>query len=265
MEILIPTIRSSTISLCLQSLGNQTMLPNRIVILDSGSKSIMSDYVVRMMFDILADKGVEIDYYRKNKRVPIVAARRYLLEKVTDHFMFLDDDILLEPDYIGKVYKSCFYHLQEKNSLVGFSNGLILLPNNEIGKPDFSTEEVVEPPKDVNQYQYAYFRYKGHPKFIEVDYGNGGATMFRHGMETQLLEALKNLPDDAPMEDFILTKAAGRGMLRTDAVAWHLMNPNQKRDWNYALENILRRNFEKHPEKVIDFLCEGNSDEAILE
>lgn len=259
MEILIPTIRSNTISLCLQSLSNQTMLPDRIVILDSGSKSIMSDYVVRMMFDILADKGVEIDYFRKNKRVPIVAARRFLLEKVTNHFMFLDDDILLEPDYIAKIYKTCFYRLQEKNSLVGFSNGLILLPDNEIGKPDFSTEEVEEPPKEVNQYQYAYFRYKS-PKFIEVDYGNGGATMFRYGMEKQLLEALMSLPDDAPMEDFILTKAAGRGLLRTDAVAWHLMNPNQKRDWNYALENILRRNFEDCPEKVINFLCEEEND-----
>lgn len=259
MEILIPTIRINTISLCLQSLSNQTMFPDRIVILDSGDRPITSDYVVRMMFDILADKGVEINYFRKNKRVPIVAARRFLLEKVTDHFMFLDDDILLESDYIEKVYKACFYRLRAANGLVGFSGGLILLPNNEIGKPDFSTELVNEPPKDVNQYQYAYFRYKD-PKFIEIDYGNGGATMFRHGMEMLLLEALKGLPDDAPMEDFILTKAAGRGLLRTDAIAWHLMNPNQERNWNYALENILRRNFEEHPEKVINFLYEDKND-----
>jgi hypothetical protein len=251
----IPTIRNNTIGLCLQSLGNQTMLPERVVILDSGDKPITSNYVVRMMFDILADKGVVIEYFRENKRVHIVVAKRKLLEKVTDHFMFLDDDILLEPDYIDKVYAACFYRLREKNQLVGFSGGLILLPNNEIGKPDFSTESIIEPPKNVNQYQYAYFRYAD-KKFIEIDYGNGGATMFKFGTEKALLESLEGLPDDAPMEDFILTRAAGRGLLRTDVVAWHLMNPNQKRDWNYALENILRRNFEHFPEKVIDFLSE---------
>lgn len=255
MQILIPTIRTNTIGLCLQSLGNQMMLPDKVVILDSGDKPITSNYTIRMMFDILADKGIVVDYFRENKRIHIVAAKRKLLEKVSDHFMFLDDDILLEPDYVKKVYDACFMKLQEDNSLVGFSNGIILLPNNEISKPDFSTELIEEPPKDVNQYQYAYFRYKT-KKFIEIDYGNGGATMFRKGMEKQLLESLEGLPDDAPMEDFILTRAAGRGLLRTDAVAWHLMNPNQKRDWNYALENILRRNFEQFPEKVIDFLSE---------
>jgi len=254
MEILVPTIRTDTIALCLQALAYQTELPDRITILDSGEKPITSNFTVRMVFDILSEKHVEIVYFRENKRNSIVAARRKLLEKVTQDFMFVDDDALLEPDYIDKVRHSLGFRLKADQSLpVNFSCGLFLLPNNEIGKPDFSTTLHKNPPDDVSQYQYAFFRYD-HPQFIEIDYGGASGVAFRYGVENRLLVALKDLPDDAPLEDFILSKAAGRGILRTDAIAWHLFNPEQKRDWNYALENILRRNFEQFPEKVIDFL-----------
>ncbi|GAF98300.1 unnamed protein product, partial [marine sediment metagenome] len=190
---------------------------------------------------------------RENKRVPIVAARRKLLEKISQDFMFIDDDAILEPDYIDKMVMGLKFCLRSDNSLVNFSGGLFLLPNNEINKPDFSTELFEVPPDDVSQYQYAFFRYK-EPQFIEIDYGGVSGVMFRFEVKDRLIESLMNLPDDAPLEDFILTKAAGRGLLRTDAIAWHLFNPSQKRDWNYALENILRRNFEHHSDKVRNFL-----------
>jgi len=258
MEILIPTYqRCDEIGLCLQALAFQRVLPDRITILDSGDKPITSNYVVRMILDILSEKHVEVVYLRENRRVPIVAARRRLLEKVTQDFMFVDDDALLEPDYIEKVKSSLKFRLQVDNSLVGFSSGLFLLPNNEIGKPDFSVEFMDDSILiDVNQYQYAFFRYEEF-KFIEVDYGGVSGVLFRFEAKDGMIVSLENLPDDSPLEDFILTKAAGRGILRTDAIAWHLMNPSQHRDWNYALENILRRNFEKYPDKVVNFLREG--------
>jgi len=258
MQILIPTIRSNTIGLCLQSLASQTLLPDRITILDSGEKPITSDYVVRMVIDILTEKGVEVDYIRKNSRIPIVASRRKLLLKVRDpiYFMFVDDDALLEPDYLEKMRATMKFNLKEDNSPINFAAGLFLLPNNEIGKPDFSTKAMDGPPADVSQYQYAFFRYN-FPRTIEIDYGGISGVLIRSASVPQLLESLEGLPDDAPLEDFILSKATGRGMLRTDAVAWHLMSPVQKRDWNYALENILRSNFENEPEKVKNFLKTG--------
>ncbi len=255
MQILIPTRRKEVIGLCLQALAFQTLLPDKITILDNGAQPITSNYVVRMVFDILAEKGVEVVYLRSNKTIPIIAARRKLLEGVSDpiYFMFVDDDALLESDYLEKIRATMKFNLAADNSPVNFACGLFLLPNNEIGKPDFSTTPVDGPPDNVSQYQYAFFRYN-FPKTIEIDYGGISGVLFRSASAPKLLKALKNLPDDAPLEDFILSRADGRGILRTDAIAWHLMNPDQKRDWNYALENILRRNFEEHPKKVINFL-----------
>lgn len=259
MEVLIPTIRRDVIGLCLQALAYQTELPDRITILDSGEQPITSNYIVRMVIDILAEKEVEVIYLRENRKVPIVAARRKLLERVSQDFMFVDDDALLEPEYIEKVKHTLRFRLRADNQLVGFAGGVFLLPNNEINKPDFSMKLMEEPPVGMSQFQYAFFRYHG-VSYIEIDYGGVSGVAFRYGRENYLLASLKDLPDDAPLEDFILTKAVGKGVLRTDAVAWHLFNPEQKRDWSYALENILRRNFEKYPEKVINFLREERED-----
>jgi len=261
MEILIPTYqRCEVIGLCLQALAFQTYLPDRITILDSGESPITSNYTVRMVFDILSEKHVEVVYLRENKKVSIVAVRRRLLEKVTQDFMFVDDDAILEPDYVNKMVTGLRLCLSEGNSPVNFSGGSFLLPNNEINKPDFSTELFEAPPNNVSQYQYAFFRYK-EPQFIEIDYGGVSGVLFRFEAKDRLIKSLENLPNDAPLEDFILTKAAGRGILRTDAIAWHLFNLEQKRNWSYALENILRRNFEQHPEKIVNFLRKDEEDQ----
>ena len=244
MEILTPTSnRAEVVGLSLLSLAFQNELPNKITILDNGEIPIFSSYVNRMVVDILAEKGIETILLRSNEKYGIVKARRILLERVIEDFMFLDDDAILEPNYIEEAKAILrFYECS-------FAGGLFLMPNNEMNKPDFSTIKLSDLPEDVLQYQQAFFRYN---KTIHssISYGGISGVLFKHSVKEQLLKSLENIPDNTPLEDFILTKAAGGGILVTNAVAWHLFNPEQKRDWRYALENILRKKFENNPEQV---------------
>jgi len=255
IKILLPTSdRPEVIGFALNSLAQQTHPPDEIIVFDNGSIPIFSNFVNRAIWDILGEKNIKTEYIRINKRVGIVFARRVLLEKVYDeHFMFLDDDIILEPNYIETLL---LYFPRNVN----FICGSCLLANNEIQKPDYSVELVHDPEvfcsltNEIGDHQWAYFRYTGLYRRA-INYGNLPGTLFRKKTSVvKLIKALEGLPDNSPLEDFILTYAAKPGCFVSGAVSWHLFDPAQKRDWRYALENTLRTNFEVNPEEVISLL-----------
>lgn len=253
IDVLIPTAdRPDVIGLCLLSLSHQTTKPTRIVVYDNGSVPIFSDYKNRMIWDILTEQNVEMVHLRKNKRIGLSRAREVLLKQVERDFMPLDDDALLEPDYIEKLLDMMSNEHWIKMK-INFAGGLFLLPNNEIRKPDFSTEEHIRPPDDAQEYQYAFFRYSGGNVF-RIEYGGISGVIFKNLCKLTLLAALQGFPDNAPLEEFVQTRNVGNGILVTRAVAWHLMSPEQRRDWQYDLENVFRKRFETDPKRVEDFL-----------
>jgi len=252
IDVLIPTAdRPDVIGLCLMSLASQTVTPDRVIVYDNGSISIMSDYKNRMIWDILTEKGIEMIYLRKNKRSGLSRAREVLMHQVVDNdFMPLDDDALLDPPYI-EIVKDALHLRKDKY----FAGGLFLLPNNEIQKPDFSTEKLSQPPADVKEYQWAFFRYSSDSiQIIPIEYGGISGVIFRNEHKKTLLDALDGFPNNAPLEEFVQTKKVGNGLLVTKAVCWHLMSREQRRDWAYDLENVFRQRFQESPKQVEDFL-----------
>jgi len=259
IDVLIPTAdRPDVIGLCLMSLSSQTIKPARVIVYDNGSQPIFSDYKNRMIWDILSELGIEMQYLRSNKREGLSRAREVLLKQVQKNdFMPLDDDALLAPDYIEtliRVLKE--YEILAKNcptKIKNFVGGLFLLPNNEVAKPDFSTQAYDSPPADAQEYQYAFFRYKTE-QIIPIKYGGISGVIFRNYCVGTLLEALEGFPDNAPLEEFVQTRNVGNGLLVTGAVCWHLMSREQRRDWQYSLENVFRQRFQNEPKAVEDFL-----------
>jgi len=259
IDVLIPTAdRPDVIGLCLMSLASQTVTPDRVIVYDNGSISIMSDYKNRMIWDILTEKGIEMIYLRKNKRSGLSRAREVLLKQVqSNDFMPLDDDALLEPNYIEMLIKVLDKNVEEAEEdtkkIKNFAGGLFLLPNNEIQKPDFSAAPVDYPPEGVQEYQYAFFRYNT-DLCIPIEYGGISGVIFRNYCVGTLLSALNGFPDNAPLEEFVQTRNVGKGLLVTKAVCWHLMSREQRRDWAYALENVFRQRFQNEPKEVENFL-----------
>ena len=254
IDVLIPTAdRPDVIGLCLQSLGNQTIKPNRVIVYDNGSVSIFSDYKNRMIWDILTEKGIQMRFLRDNKRSGLSRAREKLLHEVAGNdFMPLDDDALLEPNYIECLLSAWQAGYETKK----FIGGLFLLPNNEVGKPDFSAKKhagLHTLPEGIQEYQFAFFRYETE-LCIPIEYGGISGVIFKNECQRTLLDALDGFPDNAPLEEFVQTRNVGNGLLVTKAICWHLMSREQRRDWQYDLENVFRGRFEKEPKAVEDFL-----------
>jgi glycosyltransferase involved in cell wall biosynthesis len=252
IDVLIPTAdRPDVIGLCLQSIGNQTVKPERVIVYDNGSLPIFSDYKNRQIWDILTEKGIEMVYLRSNKRSGLSRAREVLLQNSCpiNDFMPLDDDAILDSNYIELV-QDALVHTTDKL----WAGGLFLLPNNEIRKPDFDTKEYFLSPTDAKQYQYAFFRYNENAPNVAIEYGGISGVLFRSKCKPTLIEALEDFPDNAPLEEFIQTRNVGKGLLVTKAIAWHLMSPEQRRDWQYDLENVFRGRFQDEPKEVENFL-----------
>jgi glycosyltransferase involved in cell wall biosynthesis len=260
IDVLIPTAdRPDVIGLCLMALSSQTVKPARVIVYDNGSQPIFSDYKNRMIWDILTEAGIEMHYLRSNKREGLSRAREVLLRQVqSNDFMPLDDDALLEPDYIETLLSILGKNTAEaekggRELLKNFAGGLFLLPNNEVAKPDFSTQAYDEPPADAQEYQYAFFRYSKN-QIIPIEYGGISGVIFRNYCVQTLLLALDGFPNNAPLEEFVQTRNVGNGLLVTKAVCWHLMSREQRRDWQYDLENVFRSRFQNEPKVVENFL-----------
>jgi glucosyl-dolichyl phosphate glucuronosyltransferase len=115
-SIIIPTYnRPSELRNCIQSLLNQTVKPFEIIIVDDGNLSELPFEQECM------DSGIHYKYLKKN-RPGLTESRNEGIKIATgDIIFFLDDDVVLFPDYIKEIliiYKS-------DNGLIGGVGGLI--------------------------------------------------------------------------------------------------------------------------------------------
>ena len=103
VSIVIPTKdRDNDLIECIQSIANQTSLPQGVIVVDDGN--ITQDTSTKIL-DILNSKDVRFIYLKKDK--PGTSRSRNLgAEKSSgDIVIILDDDVIIDEDYIEEILK----------------------------------------------------------------------------------------------------------------------------------------------------------------
>jgi len=127
LAILIPTCCDDSerlhLSHMLSSLAFQEISVGRkqVVVRDEGRYPAMKSEAVRLVWDLLIQKGFDVLYFRSLSRKGIGHARRELFEQHGvgfDFILYVDDDMLLEPGCIGMLIDVLM-----NDSQAGFAQG----------------------------------------------------------------------------------------------------------------------------------------------
>lgn len=110
-SVIIPTYnRKDDLVFCLDSLKNQELKPDEILIVDDSSNNDIKNYILEITFEF-QNININLIYVRNNKGRSLTKARNLGVKKSTgDIIIFLDDDVILESEYIKKtveMYSSC--------------------------------------------------------------------------------------------------------------------------------------------------------------
>lgn len=105
VSVIIPTYnRPQDLSACLNSVLVQTLLPFEVIIVDNSIEKA-SEALVRQREGDFAAQGVALRYFR-NYRNSLTAARNLAIRLSQGNIiLFLDDDVILETDYIREIIK----------------------------------------------------------------------------------------------------------------------------------------------------------------
>lgn len=106
LAVLIPTCRDRLedmhLDATLTALAIQSVLPRRVYVFDEGNIEMFRHNGTRMLWNLIARKGIETFYLRSTLRKGVAIARKELAGALKDESLtlFLDDDIVMEPDAI---------------------------------------------------------------------------------------------------------------------------------------------------------------------
>ena len=106
VDVLIPTCdRPGALAVTLTSLFAQTLGPLRIVVSDQGEQhEAQSSAEVRAVQRLLTARGHALEMHRHLPRRGLAEQRHFLLAQATaPYVLFLDDDVVLEPDLIERL------------------------------------------------------------------------------------------------------------------------------------------------------------------
>lgn len=100
--VIIPTKnRASDLAIAVRSLLGQTLLPEQVVIVDQSSDDSGFEQVKT---GFATAPGVRLDYIRDTSLNGAAAARNRAMESATGEiWLFLDDDVVLEPEFIERL------------------------------------------------------------------------------------------------------------------------------------------------------------------
>lgn len=124
LAVLIPTCRDTLqemhLDATLTALAMQSILPHRVYIRDEGKIEMFRHSGTRMLWNLLASKGIKTIYLRATKRKGIALARKELFDALQDETLILslDDDIVMEQDAIANLIA-----VLESDSSLGFVQG----------------------------------------------------------------------------------------------------------------------------------------------
>lgn len=106
MDVLIPTYRrDAALAVTLTSLAVQDVRPFRIVVSDQDDMGDARDAPeVRAVVRFAALHGHEVEVHKHVPRRGMAEQRQFLLDQArAPYALFLDDDVLLEPDVVGRM------------------------------------------------------------------------------------------------------------------------------------------------------------------
>lgn len=109
LAVLIPTCRDTLedahLDATLTALAMQSVLPRRVYVFDEGEIEMFRQNGIRMIWNLIARKGIETVYLRSISRRGVAIAREELVRSLKDEslILYLDDDIMMEPDAIANL------------------------------------------------------------------------------------------------------------------------------------------------------------------
>ena len=172
VSVVIATInREKELKLCINSINSQTILPKEIIIVDDGN--LNPENIKQVIADDIAYK-----YHRKDK--PSLSASRNMGAELAESelILFLDDDMILEPNYIEEIIN---VFANDKNKELGGVSGVIV---NRKKAPHFLKywEKVflhnLGRPGQILPWGF-YSKIDGIDRVIEADWVPGGLSCFR--------------------------------------------------------------------------------------
>lgn len=106
ISIIIPTYnRVEDLNKCLDSIRFQTILPKEIVIVDDSDNNEIQDLLEHIKIEF-KEKSIFLKYIRNKKEKSLAIARNTGIEYTAgDIILFLDDDVILDKDYIKQILK----------------------------------------------------------------------------------------------------------------------------------------------------------------
>lgn len=109
VDVLIPTCdRCAGLAVTLTSLFAQQFSDFRVVISDQGESSRADESAeVKAVLRLLVARGIEVEIHRHLPRQGLAEQRDFLLRQAhAPYALFLDDDVIVEPDLIGRLVEA---------------------------------------------------------------------------------------------------------------------------------------------------------------
>lgn len=230
LSALIPTIRTS-LAPTLTSLMDQNI--SELIILDEGDKSVFSDTTNRYLCDMLTLRGINVRHIRRLRK-GIGRARYDLIQEAkNDICLFIDDDNVLAPKTVDKLILELKRHL--------FVTPAVVQVNNEMGwkqydypKAYWEAEDLLE---GLWQSQWRNTKVR-HIKLVKQTSTN--CVLFNKNNDFSKLKDHNQLGED---QIFCSCFKEG-GVIRTDAISYHLMQPDETRKWQSQAEDIYRKSLQ---------------------
>lgn len=154
IDVLIPTCdRPESLLVCLASVIFQEYSQLRVVIAEQSEISLRMKREVLALERILRARGGELLWFHRPDRRGIAEQRDFLLSKASnDEVLFLDDDVLLEPQVVGHLHRTLSEHgcgfvgafpsglsfrddIRPEQQRIEFWEGLVLPEAVEVGSP----------------------------------------------------------------------------------------------------------------------------------
>jgi glycosyltransferase involved in cell wall biosynthesis len=135
LSVIIPTYnREKDLSVCLNSILQQTKWPKEVIIVDDSDNDKIENLIKEQKV-IFKNKNIDLRYIRnKRERGNAIARNEGIDNSTGDIVLFLDDDVILDRDYIKEI--TCVYNNDLENR-VGGVVGNILHKNRKMSVGTF--------------------------------------------------------------------------------------------------------------------------------